>query len=48
MRRHLRSPLARWGFLTLALLAASHGLTAATVVAGGLALAAWHAHTHTR
>ncbi|MEV6504818.1 hypothetical protein AB0M61_01685 [Streptomyces sp. NPDC051642] len=41
MRRHFRSPLARYGFTTLAVLAAATGQLGPAVFAGALAYYAW-------
>lgn len=41
MRRHLRSPLARWGFTALALLAAVTGQLGPAAFAAAIAAYAW-------
>lgn len=42
MRKHFRTPLARWGFTTLAVLAAATGQYGAALFAATLAAYAWH------
>ena len=42
MRRLFRRPLARYGFTTLAVAALLTGQTVPCLVAGGLAVYAWH------
>lgn len=41
MRRHLHTPLARWGFTTLAILAIYTGQILPALVVGALAAYAW-------
>ncbi|MGW4972634.1 hypothetical protein ACWEP3_22140 [Streptomyces albidoflavus] len=43
MRRHLRSPLARWGLTALALLAVATRQTVPAIACGVLAALAWKA-----
>lgn len=46
MRRHFRSPLARWGFTTLAVLAIATAQPGPFLVTAALAAYAWRSRRH--